>query len=50
MESITGLENAKGALKESAIFPMKFPQLFQGRRNYGKLDFYVDLQEHGKAL
>ena len=31
-ENIVELEKAKRALKEAAIFPIKFPQLFKGRR------------------
>ena len=31
-EDVAGLEKAKEALKEAVIFPMKFPQLFQGKR------------------
>ena len=31
-EDVAGLEKAKEALKEAVIFPIKFPQLFQGKR------------------
>ncbi|KNC49551.1 uncharacterized protein AMSG_05584 [Thecamonas trahens ATCC 50062] len=31
-DDVAGLENAKEALKEAVILPMKFPQLFQGKR------------------
>ena len=31
-EDVAGLEKAKDALKEAVIFPIKFPQLFQGKR------------------
>jgi len=29
---VVGLEQAKEALKEAVILPVKFPQLFQGKR------------------
>lgn len=29
---VAGLENAKSALQEAVILPMKFPKLFQGNR------------------
>jgi vacuolar protein-sorting-associated protein 4 len=31
-EDVAGLEKAKESLKEAVIFPIKFPQLFQGKR------------------
>ena len=31
-EDVAGLEKAKEALKEAVIFPIRFPQLFQGKR------------------
>jgi vacuolar protein-sorting-associated protein 4 len=31
-DDIAGLEGAKEALKEAVILPIKFPQLFQGKR------------------
>ena len=31
-EDVAGLEKAKDSLKEAVIFPIKFPQLFQGKR------------------
>ena len=31
-DDVCGLEKAKEALKEAVVFPMKFPQLFQGKR------------------
>lgn len=31
-EDVAGLENAKALLKEAVLLPLKFPQLFQGKR------------------
>ena len=31
-EDVAGLEQAKGALKEAVILPIKFPQIFEGTR------------------
>ena len=31
-DDVIGLEQAKEALKEAVILPVKFPQLFQGKR------------------
>jgi vacuolar protein-sorting-associated protein 4 len=31
-DDIAGLEGAKEALKEAVILPIKFPQLYQGKR------------------
>ncbi|KAK5964897.1 hypothetical protein GCK32_021399 [Trichostrongylus colubriformis] len=37
---IAGLETAKEALKEAVILPIKFPQLFTGRRFNAELRVY----------
>lgn len=31
-EDVSGLENAKSALKEAVILPIKFPEIFTGSR------------------
>ena len=31
-EDVSGLENAKNALKEAVILPIKFPEIFTGSR------------------
>ena len=49
-EDIVGLEKAKEALKEAAIFPVKFPKLFQGKRKPYKGILLYGPQGSGKSL
>ena len=49
-EDIVGLEKAKEALKEAAIFPVKFPKLFQGKRKPYKGILLYGIPGTGKSL
>jgi SpoVK/Ycf46/Vps4 family AAA+-type ATPase len=38
---VIGLDQAKEALKEAVILPVKFPQLFQGMDILSNLSYYI---------